>query len=160
MAFPHSFPIVATALSVALLAACASNVEQHGNLPDHSELATITPGKTTKAEVAKLLGSPSSVGVFDGDAWYYISRKTEQVAFFKPDVTDQEVYIVSFNHDGVVSNVARKTLKDGETITPVARTTPAPGRELTFLEQIIGNIGRFNRSGSGTAGPVGSNPTD
>lgn len=160
MALSRPFPIVAAVLSAALLSACATNVEQHGNLPDHGELTAISPGKTTKAEVTRLLGSPSTVGVFDGDAWYYISRKTEQTAFFKPDVTDQEVYVVSFNHDGIVTNVAHKTLKDGETITPVARTTPAPGRELTFLEQIIGNIGRFNRGGSSLPGPVGSNPTD
>ena len=33
-------------------------------------------------------------------------------------------------------------------ITPAPGATPAPGRELTFLEQIIGNVGRFNKGGT------------
>jgi hypothetical protein len=64
-------------------------------------------------------------------------------------VLDQEVYVVDFNDDGVVQAVDHKTLKDGEDITPVARTTPAPGRQLTFLEQLIGNLGKFNGGGGG-----------
>lgn len=162
MAVSRSPSIVAALLAGALLAGCAADVAQHGNLPDPSQIAAIKPGQTTKAQVAKLLGSPSSVGVFDGEAWYYISRKTSRVAFFDPDVLNQQVYVISFNHDGVVSKIAHKTLKDGETISPVARATPAPGRHLSFLEQILGNLGRFNNSSGGSLpGPVGSNnPTD
>lgn len=163
MALSRSSSIAAALLAGALLTACAAEVAQHGNLPESSEIAAIKPGKTTKAQVAKLLGSPSSVGVFNGDAWYYISRKTKRVAFFDPDVLNQQVYVIRFDHDGVVTGIGRKTQKDGETITPVARATPAPGRHLSFLEQIIGNLGRYNNSGSGAnlPGPVGSNsPAD
>jgi outer membrane protein assembly factor BamE (lipoprotein component of BamABCDE complex) len=160
MTISRPFSIVAVMLSAVILSACSADVAQRGNLPEHAKLAEIHPGSTTKAQVTKLLGSPSSVGVFNDRSWYYISRKTEQTAFFKPDVLDQEVYVVSFNNAGIVDRIEHKTLKNGEAITPVARTTPAPGRELTFLEQILGNIGRFNSSSAGTAGPVGSNPTD
>ncbi len=149
------------ALSAAIaLAGCAATVEQRGNLPPRDELAEIHPGKTTKDQVVKILGSPSSVGVFDDKSWYYISRRTSRVAFFDPSVLDQEVYIVDFNDDGVVQAVDHKTLKDGRDITPVARTTPAPGRQLTFLEQLIGNLGKFNGGGGGGApsGPGGNKP--
>jgi hypothetical protein len=40
-------------------------------------------------------------------------------------------------------------LVDGKEVVPVARVTPAPGRELTFLEQLIGNLGKFNGGGGG-----------
>jgi outer membrane protein assembly factor BamE (lipoprotein component of BamABCDE complex) len=161
------FTCAAAALSAAMiLAGCAATVEQRGNLPPRDELAEIHPGKTTKDQVVKILGSPSSVGVFDDKSWYYISRRTSRVAFFDPSVLDQEVYIVDFNNDGVVQAVDRKTLKDGRDITPVARTTPAPGRQLTFLEQIVGNLGRFNGGGGGAPSSGGSgngpgpNPVD
>ncbi len=36
--------------------------------------------------------------------------------------------------------------------------TPAPGRELTFLEQILGNIGRFNKGGGGSDSGGGGSP--
>jgi outer membrane protein assembly factor BamE (lipoprotein component of BamABCDE complex) len=143
------------ALSAAtVLAGCAGDVNQRGNLPPPDELARIHPGKTTKAEVAQILGTPSSVGVFNDNDWYYISRRTEQVAFFNPNVLDQEVYIVDFNPDGVVQAVDHKTLRNGQDITPVARTTPAPGKHLTFIEQLVGNLGKFNgTTGSGNEGP-------
>jgi outer membrane protein assembly factor BamE (lipoprotein component of BamABCDE complex) len=148
------------ALSAAtVLAGCAGDVNQRGNLPPPDELAQIHPGKTTKAEVAKILGTPSSVGVFNDNDWYYISRRTEQVAFFNPNVLDQEVYIVDFNPDGVVQAVDHKTLRNGQDITPVARTTPAPGKHLTFIEQLVGNLGKFNgTTGSGNEGPSGRQP--
>ena len=139
------------ALSAAVaLAGCAATVEQRGHLPPPDEVAQIHPGKTTKDQVVKILGSPSSVSVFNDKDWYYISRRTKQFSFFDPAVLDQEVYIVDFNDDGVVQAVDHKTLQNGQDISPVARTTPAPGRELTFLEQLIGNLGKFNGSTSGS----------
>jgi outer membrane protein assembly factor BamE (lipoprotein component of BamABCDE complex) len=136
-------PALAAAL---LLAGCTISVDQRGNLPDPDKLAEILPGTTTKEQVVKVLGTPSSASTFNDDTWYYISRKTKQVAFFSPTLLDQQVYIVDFDNRGVVKNVDHRTLADGETITPAPGATPAPGRELTFLEQLIGNMGKFNSS--------------
>jgi len=61
------------------------------------------------------------------------------------------VYIVNFDATGVVRGVDHKDLKDGRDIEPAPGATPAPGRELTFLEQVLGNIGRFNKGGSSSA---------
>jgi outer membrane protein assembly factor BamE (lipoprotein component of BamABCDE complex) len=135
-------PVFAGAL---LLAGCTISVDQRGNLPDPDKLAEIKPGTTTKEQVVKVLGTPSSASTFNDDTWYYISRKTKQVAFFSPTVLDQQVYIVDFNDQGIVKNIDHRTLADGEPVTPAPGATPAPGRELTFLEQIIGNMGKFNK---------------
>lgn len=140
---------LSTVCTVMALAACATSVEQRGNLPPADEIAQIHPGKTTKDQVVKILGSPSSVSVFTDNNWYYISAKTKQYTFFDPKVLDQEVYVVDFNSDGVVQAVEHKTLADGKPVQPVARATPAPGRELSFIEQIIGNLGKFNGGGGG-----------
>ena len=139
------------ALAGAGLTACAPTVDQRGNLPEPENLAQIHPGTTTREQVAKILGTPSSTGVFDDKNWYYISRRTKRVAFFDPDVLDQQVYIVNFDATGVVRGVDHKNLKDGRDIDPAPGATPAPGRELTFLEQVLGNIGRFNKGGSSSS---------
>jgi len=139
---------VAAALAATGLGACVATVDQRGNLPEPEKFAEIHPGTTTKEQVAKILGTPSSTGVFDDKNWYYISRRTKQVAFFDPDVLDQQVYIVNFDATGVVRGVDHKDLKDRREIEPAPGATPAPGRELTFLEQVLGNIGRFNKGGS------------
>jgi outer membrane protein assembly factor BamE (lipoprotein component of BamABCDE complex) len=139
------FNIVPLAAAAAIaLGGCAISVDQRGKLPDEERIAQIKPGSTTKDQVIKILGSPSSASVFDDSTWYYISRKTEQVAFFKPSVLDQQVFIVDFNDKGVVKDLGHKTLADGASITPAPGATPAPGRELSFMEQLIGNVGRFS----------------
>ena len=59
-----------------MLAGCAVSEDQRGNLPDPEKLAQVQPGTTSKEQVIKILGSPSSESTFDDDVWYYISRKT------------------------------------------------------------------------------------
>jgi outer membrane protein assembly factor BamE (lipoprotein component of BamABCDE complex) len=149
---------VAVALGATSLAACAPTIDQRGNLPEPEKLAQIHPGTTTREQVTKILGTPSSTGVFDDKNWYYISRRIKQVSFFDPDVLDQQVYIVNFDAGGVVRGVDHKDLQDGQDIEPAPGATPAPGRELTFLEQVLGNIGRFNKGGSDSASPGEKSP--
>jgi outer membrane protein assembly factor BamE (lipoprotein component of BamABCDE complex) len=143
---------LALLMAAVALGGCVAQIDQRGNLPEPDKLGQIHPGSTTRDQVAKILGTPSSTGVFDDKHWYYISRKTKQVAFFEPDVLDQQVYVINFDNRGVVRGVDRKTLQDGRDIVPAPGATPAPGRELTFLEQLLGNIGRFNRGGGGSEG--------
>jgi outer membrane protein assembly factor BamE (lipoprotein component of BamABCDE complex) len=153
--------LIGALAAAAALAACSTTVEQRGDLPAADEMAQIHPGKTTKDQVVKILGSPSSVSIFNDKDWYYISDRTSQYAFFEPKVVDQQVYVVDFNDDGVVRAVEHKTLHDGKSVAPVARTTPAPGRELSFIEQVIGNLGKFNGGGgggNGETGPEGRQP--
>jgi outer membrane protein assembly factor BamE (lipoprotein component of BamABCDE complex) len=156
-----SYAVAAVSAAFAVTC-CSPDIEERGDLPTHEEIARIHPGKTTKDQVVNILGSPSSVGVFDPNAWFYISKRTSQTAFFLPRTTDQQVYIVEFDKDGVVAAVDHKGLMDAENITPAPGATPAPGRELTFIEQVIGNLGRFSGStasggGGGTSGGASAN---
>src|SRR5690348_6645343 len=155
VSIPRLASVLAGIAGAAAIAGCAPSVEQRGNLPAPDKIAEIRSGSTTKDEVVKILGTPSSVGVFNDKSWYYISRRTSQTAFFDPDVVDQQVYIVNFDDQGVVKAVDHKMLEDGKEITPVARATPAPGRELSFLEQLIGNLGKFNGAGPSSGGGGG-----
>src|SRR5258708_35709902 len=93
--------LLAAVSGAAAFASCAPAVDQRGNLPNPDKLAEIHTGSTTKDEVAKILGTPSSVSVFNNDkSWYYISRRTSQTAFFDPNLLDQQVCIA--NCDGQV----------------------------------------------------------
>jgi len=148
----HFVAIFSVVSGIAAVSGCARDVEQRGNLPPQDKLAEIHPGSTTKEEVTKVLGSPSSTSIFNDKTWYYISRRTGQFAFFDPSVLDQQVYIITFDDQGIVQSIGHKSVEDGKDITPVARATPAPGRELSFLEQVIGNLGKFNNAGGGGGG--------
>jgi outer membrane protein assembly factor BamE (lipoprotein component of BamABCDE complex) len=138
--------VAAAALSAMVLAACGQAPDLRGNDPDKKLLSQIKPGVTDKASVTSLLGSPSSVASFDNDTWYYVSQITKNVAFLKPELLDQKVLAISFDDKGKVKQIARLDLKDHEDVEPNPNATPAPGREFTLLEQLIGNFGRFTSS--------------
>jgi len=140
----RSAALIACGLAALAVTACSPIVDQRGNLPDQAKLDEIKPGVTTKEAVSQLLGTPSSVSTFNDKTWYYISRRTEQVAFFEPEVKQQDVVAIAFDDSGVVRDVARRNLADSRFVDPSARETPAPGHELGFFEQLLGNVGRFN----------------
>jgi outer membrane protein assembly factor BamE (lipoprotein component of BamABCDE complex) len=148
-------------LALLALAACTNPVDQRGNLPEADKLAQIKPGSTDKATVTQLLGSPSTVGMFDPNTWLYISQKTRVMALREPELLDQQVVAIAFDDKGIVRDVVHRTMADGETIVPNPDATPAPGREFTLLEQLIGNFGRFSgtkKSEGGSNTPGGGGP--
>jgi len=154
----HRSLLLFTSLLALLLAGCDVPVDPRGNLPTAEELAQIKPGVTDKATVTRILGSPSTVAAFDGDTWYYISQKTKEVAFLKPELLDEQVVAIDFDKKGVVRDVRHKGLNDHVAVVPNPNATPAPGREFTFMQQLIGNFGRFSgedntQPGGGPGGP-------
>ena len=129
---------------LATVAGCAARIDQRGNKPDEDQVVQINPGVDDKNRVAELIGTPSTISTFDDRTWYYISKRTETTAFFDPDVTDQEVLAVNFNEDGIVESMRLYGQEDGRTIAYVDRITPTEGKELTIIQQLFGNLGRFN----------------
>jgi outer membrane protein assembly factor BamE (lipoprotein component of BamABCDE complex) len=140
-----------TALAT-LLAACSPAIDQRGNLPDTDNVLAIQPGQSTKDEVAQLLGTPSTIATFSDQTWYYISKRTETVAFFTPDVVDQQVLIVRFDEGDMVQQVALLGMGDSVEVDMVDRETPTYGQRMTVLQQLLGNIGRFSK-GETSPGP-------
>ena len=49
--------------------------------------------------------------------------------------------MVEFDTAGFVKQVAHLSNDDAREIYPVDRTTPTKGRQLGFLQQILGNLG-------------------
>ena len=145
---PYGRPaLYALALGAALLvASCSPAIERRGNLPDPAVLADIRPGVHTKEQVSQLLGTPSSVAPFDKNIWYYMGQKTEKIAFFKPEILDQQVVAIKFNDKGVVSEVRRFNQADGKEVDVVERETPTRGQELTFVRALLGSLGFLGRN--------------
>lgn len=144
---------LAAPLLAATLAACSSRVAVRGNLPDPEEVVEILPGDSSREDVQRILGSPSTLSTFQDATWYYIGERTEQVAFFAPEVIERSVLVVTFNDAGLVDDTRLFTVEDGQEIAMVDRTTPTEGNELTILQQLIGNIGRFGGGQDGIKKP-------
>lgn len=145
------------ACAVALLAAaCAPTVSTHGHRVDAARLAQIQPGVTSREEVARLLGSPSTVGTFDKESWFYVSQRSEVTSFYQADITQQDVVRIDFDANGIVTSVNQHGLEMAQAVTPDPNKTRTLGNELTLVQQFVGNIGRFNSSPElRPEGPVG-----
>ena len=129
---------------VTVLCACTPQINNRGNDVDLDNLVEIEPGKTRKSKVAALLGSPSTVSEFGTETWIYISGQTETVAFFAEKELKRKVIYIAFDKKGFVDSIGKLSEKDGKKIEIVNRKTPTAGQRITMIQQLIGNIGRFN----------------
>ena len=132
--------------ALVLATACEPIRRTHGYAPRPGKLAEIKVGTDGKADVSGKIGRPTTVGTFDNDEWYYITRSTESRAFFEPRVVSQEVVVVAFTDEGVAESIDSYGLDDGRVVNLVTNTTPTRGKRLTFLQQLLGNVGAVSGS--------------
>lgn len=143
------FPLAALALS-----ACSPNVETRGYLTDPEWKEKIVAGETTRDQVMEVLGSPSARSSFGPETWYYITTRRESYAFFKPEITKGDVTQVTFNREGVVESVGAFDETMARDIDIAGRVTPTEGHQLSFIEQLLGNVGRFNAPSTSPGTPA------
>ncbi|NOT42230.1 MAG: outer membrane protein assembly factor BamE [Alphaproteobacteria bacterium] len=137
-------------LAVAGLAACAPIRDVRGYVPDDEKVATVSLGADTRDSVQEKLGTPSSTATFGDPTWYYISTEQERYAFFKPDVTKRQILAIQFADDGKVNDIRKYGIEDGQVFALVDRETPSRGKEMTFLQQLFGNMGAMPAGAPGS----------
>lgn len=123
-------------------AACTPIVAKRGNTVDDDQLAQIKVGESSREDVAKVLGTPTQMATFDDKTWYYIGQRTESEAFFDPELKEQKIVTVEFTPEGRVAAVSKNGSENARPIDPVDRKTPTYGKELTVMQQLLGNLGR------------------
>lgn len=133
------------ALFTASLAACGGRVAVHGNPIDADELSRLAPGRQSKADVVGILGTPSSTPPFNDTTWYYISDEERTVAFFAPETIERKVVVLAFDDQGTLTSVQAFGLERGQEVDVVSRETPSFGQSPTILQQMLGNLGKFNK---------------
>jgi outer membrane protein assembly factor BamE (lipoprotein component of BamABCDE complex) len=125
------------------LAACQPIMRYHGYAPLDADLAQIVVGRDTRETVAEKIGRPGVGGVMENSGWYYVQSDWLNDAWRAPVELDRQVVAISFNERGVVSNVERFGLEDGEIVTLSRRITESGPRGQSVLRQIFGTLGRF-----------------
>ncbi len=139
-------PLTVALLAASLLAlgACDSLIDQRGFAPTPGTVEKLEVGSQSREDVVRLIGTPSAVATFNPNTWFYVSQRQETFAFLKPTVTEQKVIQVTFSESGRIAQIKNYDLKDAQDIAMISRVTPSAGKELTVLEQIMGNIGKFS----------------
>ena len=132
------------AISLAgLSAACAPVIGSNGFQAIDAKPQDVVAGTDTKETVLAKLGSPSTTSTFESDnVWYYISQTTEKYTYNRPVVSRRSVTEITFGEGDKVADVRTLGLADGEALAMNPNATPTRGRELTVLEQLLGNVGR------------------
>jgi outer membrane protein assembly factor BamE (lipoprotein component of BamABCDE complex) len=128
-------------LSTAPLAACMSygydGVVNRGAVVEERKVAQVKPGMPAQ-QVLSILGTPSTTSTIGGDAWYYVSQRTDRtLAFMQEKVADQHVMAVYFDKAKKVQRLADYGMNDGKIIDFQTRATPSAGSETTLIRGVM-----------------------
>ena len=63
--------------------------------------------------------------------------------FLHQQEIDREVIQITFKKNGVVERVKKWTLEDGKDIAFDSDTTPVVGKDLSVIDEMVGNFGKF-----------------
>jgi outer membrane protein assembly factor BamE (lipoprotein component of BamABCDE complex) len=132
-------PMIAAAVVALglLLGGCFSETYQKGYIVPDGALEQVPIG-SSQEQVLIVLGTPSTVATVSGEAFYYISQRSERPVNFMPQtVTDQRVVAVYFDKNRRVERLANYGMKDGRIFDFVSRTTPTGGKDVAYLTAIF-----------------------
>ncbi len=109
----------------------------HGYQIDPKLLDQVKVGSSAEQALI-VMGTPSTTSTVGGDAWYYITQKTDRpVLFMDARITDQRVLAIYFDKDKRVERIANYGLQDGKLFDFVSRTTPTGGAEFELPDRPI-----------------------
>ncbi len=124
-------------------AACTPVTSYQGFQAIEEKPQDVKVKQDTKSVVLARLGSPTAVSTFDPNLWFYMAQTKDTIAFYHPIVRERSIVAIAFDKDSeLVTSVNSYTLKDGKVLAYSDRETPTRGREMTILEQLLGNVGR------------------
>lgn len=151
--------LAAPLLLGAMVSACSlveAPKQLRGNRVDADQIKELVPGTSTRADATSLLGSPTAKATFDDSTWIYIGEVTRTRVGRAPGILQQDVVVLNFDQGGVLRGVKRLNQDDSREVSVVSRSTPSPGSEASFMQQLLGNVGKFNTGGGGGPTPGGS----
>lgn len=134
---------IAVAAVTVSLTACAATFTNHGYIPPQEDLDLLVVGVDTRSSVEDSVGSPSSGGVLNDGGYYYVRSRIRSFGPTAPKVVERQVLAISFDTAGVVTNIERFGLEDGNVVPIARRVTDSAVSNKTFLRQLLGNIGRI-----------------
>ena len=154
--------ILSILLACALLAGCSlieSPPQVRGNRVDPDVLKELIPGTSSRADATALLGSPTAKATFDDNIWLYIGEVTQSRIGRTQAELSQDVIVLAFDDKGVLQSIKHVNQDDSVPVSVVSRSTPSPGSEASFMQQLFGNVGRFSAAPTpGGSGPSGGAP--
>lgn len=123
---------------------CTTLYRNHGYAPTDDQLNEVLVGVDTRGTVSDIIGPPTAGGVTNGGGFFYVQSRFRLLGPLEPREIDREVVAIRFDDEGVVSNVERFGLENGNVVALSRRVTQDNIRDTTFIRQLFGSIGQFN----------------
>lgn len=132
---------LAYALIPLVLAACSQTTATHGQVILPSRLAQVTPGMSTRDDVMRLLGSPSTTGTLEDNRWVYISTVMTDKPLNPGIIDKRQIVVIDFDPSGTVAGINTKSEADAKEVIPDEDETVAHGQSLGILDSMMQNVG-------------------
>jgi outer membrane protein assembly factor BamE (lipoprotein component of BamABCDE complex) len=129
--------------AMVLLSACSSIYRNHGYVPADTQLEAVQVGVSSRQDVADAVGRPSAAGLLNDEGWYYVQSRFKHAGPLRPEEIDRQVLAISFSDAGIVENVERFGLQDGQVVPLSRRVTDTNIQGVSFLTQLFGSFGRL-----------------
>jgi outer membrane protein assembly factor BamE (lipoprotein component of BamABCDE complex) len=139
------------------LNSCISQKLVHGNLPDAQLVSILKVGIDSKKTTTQILGEPSFRGVLGDNSFYYVGTVSSKLSFLNPKLDSQFVLELNFDKNNKLKKLYLYDEKETIDVSMSSLETKHSGKKLTFLQQILGNIG-VGGMGRGTI--IGSGKAD
>ncbi len=135
---------ILTGCALLMAVGCTTLYRNHGYAPSDDQLAEVLVGVDTRDTVADIVGPPTAGGVLNDGGFFYVESRFRLLGPLEPREIEREVVAIRFDGDGVVSNVERFGLENGQVVALSRRVTQDNVRDTTFIRQLFGSIGQFN----------------
>ena len=127
------------------LGSCARPLTTSGTFLSDAQLAQVTPGMPV-AQVRELFGAPSYRSALNPNFLAYIGTRLQVRLFAQPEPVERRIFAFDAS-GGSVSDIVQITLADSQQISPSPERTPTNGRTIGLVEELLGNIRRFDDGG-------------
>ena len=138
----RSYASVIILVASLALAGCSPTYRNHGYIPSDEDLQELAIGIDTRASVEDIVGPPSSGGLLEGGDYYYVRSRLRTFGPTARKEIERQLVAISFDEEGVVNNIERFGLRDGQVVPLARRVTGTAVSSKSFLRQLFGNMGK------------------
>jgi outer membrane protein assembly factor BamE (lipoprotein component of BamABCDE complex) len=110
-------------------------------MPAPDQVADILVGVDTRASVEEQLGLPTTEGLIEQDAYFYVRSRLQNKGLRGAEEIERNILVVSFDKNDVVKNIQRFSLSDGQIVALQPRVTLPPREEKGMFSRILLSIG-------------------
>ncbi len=135
---------VSVAALFGLAVSCSPIDTNYGYIPAVDSLEKLEVGVSGRGDVLEHAGQPATRNDRYGESWYYLSSRFRQDRYRPIEEIDRQLVAITFDEEGIVSNVEHYTMQDGRPVALSRRVTESNIGRLNVIEQMLRGLGRID----------------